>query len=75
MIIFTSTLASLILAIAFLPARRSPLKYTVAGFGAGVGLSYGFWRLQLNRYDKRVNTVFRNIVREQFMEKKGGGVV
>ena len=70
MIIFTCTFASLIMGISMLPARRSPLKFTAFGFGTGIGLSYFFWRLQLNRCDSRVNKVFKNIVKEQFIERK-----
>ena len=66
-IIFTCTFASLVLGISMLPARRSPMRWTVGGFGVGIGLSYISWRLQLNRYDRRVNQVFRNIVKEQFI--------
>ena len=72
MIIVSCTLASFILGVSLLPTRRSPVKYTVGGFGVGVGVSYGFWRVQLNRYDKGVNQMFKKIVREQYQEKKGG---
>ena len=58
---------SLIFGIATLPTRRSPMKIAAGGFALGVGLSYFFWRLQLNRYDGRVNQVFKNIVREQYI--------
>ena len=74
MIITTCTLGSLIAGVALLPARRSPVKFTVAGFASGVALSYGFWRLQLNNYDKRVNQIFRKIVREKFAETHPGEV-
>jgi len=60
------TFGSLVYGICVLPARRSPVKYTVGGFAVGVMLSYGFWRLQLNQYDKKVNQLFRKIVRDQY---------
>lgn len=65
-LISISTMASLIYGICVLPARRSPVKYTVGGFGVGVVLSYGLWRLQLHQYDKKVNQLFRKIVRDQY---------
>jgi len=71
MIIGTCTLASLVLGIALLPARKSPVRYTVGGFALGVGISYAFWRLQLNKYDKKVNQIFRKILREQYQQKQG----
>ena len=72
MIVTTCTLGSLIAGVALLPSRRSPVKFTVAGFATGVALSYGFWRLQLNSYDKKVNQIFRKIVREKFAETQAG---
>ena len=53
-----------------LPARKSPLKHTVGGLALGVGLAYGFWRVQLNRYEKKINNFFRKIVKDQFVEAK-----
>ena len=64
-------MASLIIGVAVLPARKSPVRYTVGGFAVGVALSYGFWRLQLNRYDKKINQIFKKIVRDQYHESKG----
>jgi hypothetical protein len=66
MIIGTSTLAALIYGICVLPSRRSPVRYTVGGFSVGVVLSYGFWRLQLNKYDRKINQIFKKIVRDQY---------
>ncbi len=43
----------------------------MGGFAVGVALSYGFWRLQLNRYDKKINQIFKKIVRDQYHESKG----
>lgn len=70
MIITFSTLASLIYGVVVLPARKSPVKYTAGGFALGVVLSYGFWRLQLNKYDRKINQIFKKIVRDQYHEKK-----
>lgn len=67
----TCTLASLIIGIARLPARKSPVRYTVGGFALGVTLSYGFWRVQLSKYDRKINQIFRNIVRDKYNEEKG----
>jgi hypothetical protein len=64
------TFGSLIYGICVLPARRSPVKYTVGGFGVGVLLSYGLWRLQLHQYEKKVNQLFRKIVKDQYNESK-----
>ena len=66
MIIMTCTITSLIGGIALLPTRRSPVRFTVGGFVAGVGISYGFWRLQLYQYDKKINQLFRKIVTDKF---------
>jgi hypothetical protein len=66
-IIGTCTFGALIFGVFMLPARRSPIRYTVGGFGLGVVLAYGFWRLQLNQYDKKVNHLFRKIVQEQYV--------
>ena len=64
------TLGSLIYGICVLPARRSPVKYTVGGFGVGMMLSYGLWRLQLHQYENKLNQLFRKIVRDQYKESK-----
>lgn len=71
MITATCTLATLIYGICVLPARKSPVRYTAGGFALGVAISYGFWRLQLNKYDKKVNQIFKKIVRDQYNEQKG----
>lgn len=47
----TFTIAALVYGVCVLPSRKSPLKHTIAGFGLGVLVSYGFWRLQLYRFD------------------------
>ena len=70
-IVFTCTFASLVMGISLLPARKSPLRYTIGGLGVGLALSYGFWRLQLYQYDKKINQLFRKVVREQYRESKG----
>ena len=41
------------------------------GFGTGLLTSYGFWRLQLHRYDQKINLMFRKIVTNQYSEMKG----
>ena len=70
MIIGTCTISALVLGIAMLPARKSPFRFTVGGFALGVGISYAFWRLQLNKYDKKVNQIFRKILKEQYQENQ-----
>jgi hypothetical protein len=76
-IVITSlfTVAALFYGIVALPARRSPLKYTVGGMGVGVLVSYGFWRVQLYRFDEKVNLLFKKILREQFEEKHRSKIV
>lgn len=68
LIVSTCTVAALVVGIARLPARKSPFRYSVGGFATGVGLSYLFWRLQLNKYDKKINQIFRKIVKERYIE-------
>lgn len=41
----------------------------------GLLVSYGFWRVQLYRFDEKVNLLFKKILREQFEEKHGGKVI
>jgi hypothetical protein len=65
------TVGALFLGIFALPARKSPLKYTVAGFGVGLLVSYGFWRMQLYRYDEKINLLFKKVIRDQYEELKG----
>lgn len=60
------TFAALIYGIIALPARRSPLRHTVAGLGLGLVTSYGFWRVQLYRFDANINMLFRKVVRDQY---------
>jgi hypothetical protein len=69
-IVVACTMGALVYGVCMLPARKSALKYTVGGFALGVGLAYGFWRVQLNQYDRKVNQIFRKIVREQFRERQ-----
>jgi heme/copper-type cytochrome/quinol oxidase subunit 3 len=66
-----STFSALILGIAMLPSRRSPVKFTAVGFGTGIFLSYGFWRFQLYRYEEKINHLFHKVIREQYEEIKG----
>ncbi len=65
------TISALIFGLVTLPTRKSPLKITVIGFGTGILTSYGFWRLQLHRYDQKINLMFRKIVTNQYSEMKG----
>lgn len=65
-IMSTMTIGALIYGICVLPARKSPIKYTFAGFAVGTMISYGFWRFQFYQYNQKINLVFRNIVKDQY---------
>jgi len=65
-IISTMTVGALIYGICVLPARKSPVKYTFAGFTAGTFISYGFWRFQFYRYNEKINLTFRKIIKDQY---------
>lgn len=43
--------------------------------GVGMLVSYGFWRMQLYRFDEKVNLLFKKILREQFEEKHRSKIV
>ena len=53
-----------------LPARKSPWKYSLMGLGVGVGMSYGFWRMQIFRYHNKMNEQFKTIMRDKYENEK-----
>ena len=55
MIVSVCSLMGLVLGVLRLPVRKSPVGWIVGGFAGGIGISYGFWRVGLNRYDRKVN--------------------
>jgi hypothetical protein len=65
------TVSALLYGIIALPARKSPLKYTVTGLGVGLLVSYGFWRLQLYRFDEKINLLFKKVLRDQYELQQG----
>ena len=61
-------LAAFITGIWRLPSRKSILKYTFAGIGVGIVISYGYWRYSMINYYKQLNELFRTIVKERYLE-------
>ena len=67
----TCTIVGFVYGISTLPARKSALRHTLFGLAIGSAIAYGFWRLQLLRYDRMVNRAFRRVVEEQFNQSRG----
>lgn len=64
------TLAGLMVGLWVLPARKSPWKYSFIGLGVGIGMSYGFWRMQIFQYHNKMNEQFKSIMRDKYENEK-----
>ena len=66
----TLALSGLMIGLWVLPARKSPWKYSLIGFGLGTGISYGFWRMQIFQYHNKMNEQFKAIMRDKYESEK-----
>lgn len=66
----TCTISAFMFGLWTLPSRVSTFKYTAIGFGIGLVASYGYWRYSMNKYYDTLNTHFKRIIKEKYLQNK-----
>lgn len=63
-----STFGAFIYGLYNLPARTKLVKHTTLGFIVGGTISYLYWRYESNKFNTAMNSQFKNVLRERYIE-------